>query len=149
MSETTEARNLLFDLYTKTDNPRLRATLAPVAMDPSGFGRRFYERLFALSPGLRRLFPADLSMQQLKVAQMLCLLVGGLDEPDALLPTLHALGESHRGFGAKPAHYFAVGEAMIDTLAAMNGAAFDDEARASWQRLYGFIAREMQRGERH
>ena len=148
MNETTEARGLLFDLYTQTDNPRLRATLAPVALDPADFGRRFYARLFELGPGLRRLFPADLSVQQLKVAQMLCLLVGGLDEPEALLPTLHALGESHRAFGAKPAHYLTVGEAMIDTIAAMNGAAFDEDARAAWQRLYGFIAREMQRGER-
>ena len=75
---------------------------------------------------------------------MLCLLVGGLDEPDALLPTLHALGESHRGFGAKPAHYFTVGEAMIDTLAELNGA-------ADYTRVNGVpveTSRELHEGDR-
>ncbi len=38
MSDTAE---LLFDVYTRSDNPMLRATLAPVVADPDGFARRF------------------------------------------------------------------------------------------------------------
>jgi nitric oxide dioxygenase len=146
MLHGAEAANLLWDQLSGADHPRLRATLAPVLADPAAFGRRFYERLFEISPGLRALFPADLAVQQLKLAQMLCLVVASLDQTEKLEPTLQRLGESHRGFGAKPAHYVAVGEALLDTLAEINGVAFDDEARASWQRLYGWVAHRMRRG---
>lgn len=135
--------------FGNEDQARVRATLAPVATDPAGFAQAFYERLFTHSPGLRHLFPADLEPQYKKLSQTLCVIVAGLENPDRLLPTLRALGEAHRRYGAKGIHYLSVGDALIQTLADRNGPGFEGESRAAWQRLYGWIANAMQAGGRH
>jgi len=65
------------------------------------------------------------------------------------VPRLRALGEAHRGYGAKSVHYVAVGEALLHTLAARNGPGFEGEPRAAWQRLYAWVAQVMQAAARH
>lgn len=124
----------------------LRRTLVPVLANPADFGARFFATLFARAPALRRLFPANLLPTQAKLAQMLALIVAGLDTPAALAGTLHALGARHRGYGVKHAHYVAFGEALISALADLNGPAFSVDARSAWQRLYGWVTEQMQRG---
>lgn len=143
MGDTAE---LLFDVYTRSDNPLLRATLAPVVADPDGFARRFYERLFERAPALRRLFPTDMTQQRVKLVQMLGIVAAGLDEPEHLIGTLQDLGARHRGYGAKFAHYIEVGEALLDALAEVNGPAFNNDSRAAWQRLYVWVSEQMRRG---
>lgn len=143
MSDTAE---LLFDVYTRSDNPMLRATLAPVVADPDGFARRFYERLFERAPALRRLFPTDMTQQRVKLVQTLGVVAAGLDEPDHLVGTLQELGARHRGYGVKFAHYVEVGEAMLGALADVNGPTFTPDARAAWQRLFAWVAEQMRRG---
>jgi hemoglobin-like flavoprotein len=143
MSQTAE---LLFDVYSRSDNPLLRATLGPVVADPSGFARRFYAHLFARAPGLRRLFPDDMSMQEMKLVQTLGVIAAGLEEPERIIGMLEDLGARHRGYGVKFAHYVEVGEALLDALAEVNGPAFNAQARAAWQRLYTWISQQMRRG---
>ena len=135
--------------FTPDDQARIRATLAPVVADPVGFARDFYTRLFEHSPGLRHLFPADLEPQQKKLSHTLGVIVAGLEHADRLLPTLRALGEAHRRYGAKGVHFLSVGDALIQTLADRNGPAFEGETRAAWQRLYGWVANVMQSAARH
>lgn len=146
MGVPASSAGLLFDLLVPTDHPRIRATLAPAAADPSGFARAFYARLFELAPGIRALFRGDMAAQELKLAQTLVALVGGLDQADGLVPTIEALGRAHRGYGAKPAHYPLVGQALLDTLAAFNGPTFDDATRAAWERLFAWVAQHMMHG---
>ena len=141
-----DAAELLFDVYTRSDNPMLRATLAPVVADPDGFATRFYDRLFDRAPALRRLFPIDMTLQRMKLVQTLGVVAAGLDEPERLVDTLQELGARHRGYGVKFAHYVEVGEALIGALADMNGPAFTADARAAWQRLYAWVAEQMRRG---
>lgn len=136
-------------VFTPDDQARIRATLAPVAADPTGFARDFYARLFEHSPGLRHLFPAQMEAQQLKLSHTLSVIVAGLDHADRLLPTLRALGEAHRRYGAKGVHFLSVGDALIQTLADRNGPGFEGESRAAWQRLYAWIAQVMQAAARH
>lgn len=124
----------------------LRLTLTPVLAQPAAFGARFFAILFGRAPALRRLFPANLLPTQARLAQMLAVIVAGLDTPDVLAATLRALGARHRGYGAKHAHYVAFGEALISALADSNGADFSADARSAWQRLYGWVAEQMQRG---
>jgi len=136
-------------VFSADDQARVRATLAPVAADPAGFARDFYARLFDHSPGLRHLFPADLSVQHLKLSHTLCVVVAGLEDPESLLPTLRALGEAHRRYGAKGVHFLSVGDALIQTLADRNGPGFEGETRVAWQRLYAWVANVMQAAARH
>lgn len=146
MGVPATSAGLLFDLLTPADHPRIRATLAPAAADPAGFARAFYARLFELAPGIRALFKADMAAQEMKLAQTLVTVVGGLDQAESLVPTIEALGRTHRGYGTKVAHYPLVGQALIDTLAAVNGPAFDDDTRAAWERLYAWVAQHMLHG---
>ena len=146
MTQGAEASALLWDLYSTADNPVLRATLTPVATDPSGFAARFYAHLFRRSPGLRTLFPADMAQQYLKLAHTLCVVVSGLDQPEQVVPGLEALGARHRGYGVRPHHYILVGEALLAALAEANGDAFDERAHAAWSRLYAWVTGHMGRG---
>jgi hemoglobin-like flavoprotein len=52
----------------------------------------FYDRLFALTPKLRELFPSDLRDQKRKLMQMIATAVGGLNRLDKIIPAVKALG---------------------------------------------------------
>jgi nitric oxide dioxygenase len=146
MPDPAEAATLLWDLYSSADNPVLRATLTPVATDPPGFAKRFYHHLFERAPGVRSLFPADMTEQYLKLSNTVCVVVSGLDRSDDLIPGLQALGARHRGYGVKPHHYIPVGDSLLEALADVNGKAFDDSARAAWSRWYAWVAMHMSQG---
>lgn len=141
----SEPHELLFDVYTRADNPMLRATLAPVVANPGGFAKMFYAKLFERAPALRSLFPDDMAQQELKLVQTLGIIAAGLEHPERIVSMLEDLGARHRRYGVKFAHYVEVGEALFDTLAEFNGATFDRNARASWQRLYAWISEQMRR----
>jgi len=143
MSQTAE---LLFDVYSRSDNPLLRATLGAVVADPTGFAKAFYGHLFERAPGLRALFPLDMSQQEMKLEQTLGVVAASLDEPEKITDLLADLGRRHRGYGVKFAHYVEVGIALLDALADVNGDNFSAEARASWERLYTWISQQMRRG---
>jgi hemoglobin-like flavoprotein len=56
---------------------------------------------------------------------------------------LQALGRRHHGYGAEPAHYEAVGEVLLDSLAHIAGDAWTDEARQAWTDAYAVVADVM------
>lgn len=124
----------------------LKRSFASALRDPDRFGREFYDRLFALAPALRRLFPADLTHQRDKLVRALTVLVRGLDAPQALVPTLRQLGARHVGYGVQPGHYVLVGEALVDTLDSLGEARLDAPTRAGWSRLFGWVAAHMLEG---
>jgi hemoglobin-like flavoprotein len=127
-------------------NAALRRSFAAAMRDPERFGRDFYDRVFALAPGVRPLFPADLSHQRDKLVRALAMLVRGLDMPETLVPALQQLGARHVGYGVQAPHYAVVGEALIDTLAGLADPPMDASTRAAWTRLYGWIAATMLAG---
>jgi len=146
MVSMSDHAELLFDVYSHSDNAMLRATLAPVMADPDAFATHFYANLFARAPALRSLFPSDMNLQRMKLVQTLGVVAAGLDQPEVLIGTLEELGARHRGYGVKFAHYVEVGEALIAALAEVNGPAFTGSARSAWHRLYAWVAEQMRRG---
>ena len=104
----------------------------------------FYQRLFELDPALRPMFPASLVGQGRKLMQMLGAVVGLLDRPAALIPTLESLGRRHVNYGIRDEHYATVGAALLWTLEQGLGAAFTPEVRAAWVALYEVVATTMQ-----
>ncbi len=119
------------------------ALLLPKADATAGL---FYEHLFAADPALRALFPADLQAQRTKLMQMIGGAVGLVDKPHVLLPMVRQLGGRHAVYGVMPAHYGAVGAALLKTLAQRLGPAFDDDTRTAWEMLYALIAGMMLEG---
>ena len=146
MSQGADASALLWDLYSSADNPVLRATLTPIASDPSGFSKRFYGHLFRRSPGLRTLFPEDMEQQYLKLAQTLCVVVSGLDQPKQIVPGLEALGARHRGYGVRPSHYRLMGQALMASLGGALGDAWTPEYTQAWSEAFELIAQTMIEG---
>jgi nitric oxide dioxygenase len=103
----------------------------------------FYTRLFELAPQVRALFKGDMVEQGRKLMAMLRTVVSLLDKPDVLVPAAQRLAERHVGYGAVPAHYAVVGQALIDTLAKGLGDAFTPETRAAWTAAYGLLSSVM------
>lgn len=109
----------------------------------------FYDRLFALAPALRPLFPAkSLGEQKKKLMQTLTIAVRGLDRLDELVPALESLGRRHAGYGVEDAHYDTVGQALLWTLRQGLGAGFTPAVRDAWAETYGLVASVMQRAAR-
>lgn len=103
----------------------------------------FYDRLFALDPALRALFPEDLSEQKKKLMATLDFAVGALKKPEALMPALRALGMRHVRYGVSAAHYATVGAALLFTLEQGLGGCFTSEVRSAWTRLYSALSTTM------
>jgi hemoglobin-like flavoprotein len=95
-------------------------------------GMIFYEKLFAVAPGVRHMFKDDLQDQAEKLTKMLSYVVMKLNTLDEIDEALAALGKRHQQYGADPAHYDIVGNCLVDTL--KNGLAehWYDELQEAW-----------------
>lgn len=107
-------------------------------------GERFYQRLFRLDPGLRRLFHRDMADQTRRLVVMLDIAVCGLDEPTVLIPIVQALGARHANYGVDAAHYGTVGAALLWALGEALTTDFTPEVEDAWTAFYGFVADHMQ-----
>jgi nitric oxide dioxygenase len=114
--------------------------LAPTAMETAAL---FYDRLFAVHPGLRPHFPAELDGQCAKLMSMLGAVVAQLHDLPALRPMLGDLARRHVGYGARPEHYAPVGEALLWTFARRLGEGFTPAHEAAWRKAYAALAAAM------
>jgi hemoglobin-like flavoprotein len=133
-------------MLTANDIMLVRASFARVVPIKNAAADLFYDRLFAVAPELRRVFPADLHLQKQKLMAMLATAVGGLTELDALVPKVKALGARHVGYGARAADYSVVGEVLLWTLERGLGEAFTPDVRAAWTKVYSVLAATVQAG---
>jgi len=115
-------------------------SVAPIASKAADL---FYDRLFEIAPDVRQLFPADLSVQKVKLMAMLAKAVNNLHQLDAVLPSLRQLGDRHREYGVSADHYAPVGAALLWTLEQGLGSAFSPEVKAAWTAAYGALAGAM------
>lgn len=122
---------------------RVRQSFALVLPIAPTAAALFYDNLFVAQPQLRALFKGDMQDQGTKLMQMIGAAVGLLDRPQLLLPVLRQLGARHGGYGVQPAHYDAVGAALLKTLEQGLGAAFDALTREAWATMYGLVASTM------
>ena len=122
---------------------RSHAALTARAVDlPS----RFYERLFAADPGVRRLFPEDLTRLRAHFHAALALVVRNLDDVEVLGQSLRDLGVQHVHWGAQPKHYFTVREALMTALKELSGEDWSVELDQDWRDAIGTIASFMLEG---
>lgn len=132
----------LTDAQAETARKALRVVL-PQA---DTLGLLFYARLFELDPALRALFKVDLNEQAHTLMTMLALCAEGLDEREVLSYTLRNLGARHMGYGVKPQDYLTVQEALLWTLRAGAGDAWDEEREGAVAALIRMFIDEMQKG---
>jgi nitric oxide dioxygenase len=103
----------------------------------------FYDRLFEIAPGVKAMFPADMTEQRKKLMATLAAVVNGLSNLESILPTASALAVRHVSYGARPEHYPVVGGALLWTLEKGLGAAWTPEVAAAWTAAYGTLSGYM------
>jgi nitric oxide dioxygenase len=113
------------------------AKVAPIAPQAADL---FYGRLFEVAPGVRSLFPEDLSEQKKKLMGMLAVVVGGLDRLETILPAASALAKRHVAYGAAPEHYSVVGGALLWTLEKGLGESWTPEIADAWTEAYSTLS---------
>jgi hemoglobin-like flavoprotein len=133
-------------MLTTNDIALVRASFAKVVPIKDTAADLFYGRLFEIAPALRPMFPADLKEQKVKLMAMIAAAVGGLDNLDALVPPVKALGARHADYGVNAAHYGTVAEALLWTLERGLGDGFTPDVRAAWIKVYTVLAETMQAG---
>jgi NAD(P)H-flavin reductase/hemoglobin-like flavoprotein len=103
----------------------------------------FYARLFIENPGVREMFPPAMDQQRDRLLGAIVRIVQSADRPEFLENFLEQLGRDHRKFGAKPAHYEAVGRALIAALKRYAGDAWTREVENAWVGAYSLAAGTM------
>lgn len=103
----------------------------------------FYGRLFEQHPPLETLFRGDMVEQGRKLMATLALAVGAARNLDALRDPLTALASRHVGYGARPEHFEAVGDALLWTLSQGLGHRFTPQVKDAWTALYGEVVGVM------
>ena len=109
----------------------------PVALKTS---QLFYARLFETKPALRYLFSEDMAVQQAKLMDMLGMIVRRLDQAEAYMGEVKALGQRHVTYRVEDAHYADVGTALLWALQQVLGAAFTPEVGVAWHEAYFLVA---------
>jgi hemoglobin-like flavoprotein len=117
-----------------------RALAAPPLGEPD-LVTLFYNRLFEVAPSVRELFHNRMTAQHEKFREMLLVIRASLLRLDQLVPALWQAGKNHRLYGAEPAHYAVVGEALLWAIEQRLGPeTITEEDRISWRNFYDLLA---------
>jgi hemoglobin-like flavoprotein len=100
----------------------------------------FYDRLFAVAPQVKAMFPADMTEQRKKLMATLSVVVNGLDDLETILPAASALATRHVSYGAKAEHYPVVGGALLWTLERGIGDNWTPEVADAWTAAYEMLS---------
>ena len=122
---------------------RLRVSLARLLAHGDALAATFYRMLFENYPGVRALFPTDLSQQQSKLTKSLVWVVANLDRREQLVPAVRELGRRHVGYGAAVEHYPLVRETLIAAMARTAAGEWSDALAADWRLSIDLIAHHM------
>lgn len=117
----------------------IRTSLAALEGREAGAADIFFRRLFSRLPELPALFRHDEAVMRGKFANMLAVF-GHAKDMDKLAPALAAMGARHGGYGARPGHFEAMGEALLAALAEVLGKDFTPDVEFAWRLAYAEVA---------
>jgi hemoglobin-like flavoprotein len=100
----------------------------------------FYDRLFAVAPQVKTMFPADMTEQRRKLMATLAVVVNGLSNLESVLPAASALARRHVAYGARAEHYPVVGSALLWTLEKGLGEGWTPEVASAWTAAYATLS---------
>ena len=103
----------------------------------------FYDRLFAIAPQVKAMFPADMTEQRKKLMATLAVVVNGLSNLESILPAASALAQRHVAYGAKAEHYPVVGSALLWTLEKGLGDGWTPDVASAWTAAYATLSGYM------
>ena len=126
----------------------LRETFERVKVENGGataLGMAFYKRLFEKYPSVKPLFHTPPEEQHKKLVASLGAIVAGVEQPERLLPYLHAMGIRHLKYKTENAHYGAVGENLLAVLSEhlSKEGQWTPEMQETWEAAIGVVAKTM------
>jgi nitric oxide dioxygenase len=121
----------------------LRSSFRQLAQAPGQAAALFYDRLFALAPEARRLFPAEMEAQGIKMMSTLGLVVSQLHDLEAMTPVVSALARRHVGYGVRPEHYALIAEPLQYMLHQSLGERCTEEVAAAWAKALAGLSAAM------
>ena len=125
---------------------RVRGSVALLLPDIAGLTRRFYDRLFEVSPESRGLFRVDMAVQRQHFAAALSVIMKNLTLLDVLTEPLRELGGQHAEIGVRPQHYPLVRDAMLFAMRQTLTHDWTDELAADWHDLLDTVSAIMMSG---
>jgi hemoglobin-like flavoprotein len=128
----------------------VQRTAAVVADRPVALAEAFYRHLFQLAPGVRSMFPADMSAQNEKLCRALfqCVraLAGDDREATDMETSLRRLGAQHANrYAVRPEHYPYVGHALARAVRDLSQD-WSTTCTSSWIWVYTWMSEHMMAG---
>jgi hemoglobin-like flavoprotein len=124
---------------------RLKKSFTEVAAEPHALAARFYLELFTAVPGLRPLFPTDMTVLEGHFEAALALVIRNLEDMAVLQDSLRDLGAQHVGWGVKPEDYFVVRDVIVRAIHE-GSASWNEQLEADWRSAITAIAVAMLQG---
>ncbi|MEO0390472.1 MAG: globin domain-containing protein [Pseudomonadota bacterium] len=121
----------------------VQASFQRVVLIKDQLGRAFYQELFRIAPQVRPIFPADMAAQEAKLTDALIYVVDNLTRPDVIEETLVPLALRHLDYGAQPAHFAAVGMALMTALRQTAPGGITPQESNAWMAAYSAMADMM------
>lgn len=103
----------------------------------------FYEKLFAIAPHLRLLFPGNLNNQSRKISKVMDLTIVHLESPKKIELMIERLGRYHKDILILPDYYDYMSQAMIETIKERMPEQFSKELEESWRAVLHYISKIM------
>ena len=111
---------------------RVKTSYAALPVEGRQLSGRFYQELFTASPGLRALFPRDLTNLQGHFESALALVVRNLNDVGSLTPALRDLGAQHVHWGARPEDYLTARESLVAAIGSLSPS-WDARLQQDWR----------------
>ncbi|XP_011670834.2 uncharacterized protein LOC763287 isoform X2 [Strongylocentrotus purpuratus] len=146
------------DTMTKKQRELVESTWEMMASAPDKHGAVMFAKLVSDNPKVGRLFPFGKKKYPYKkllnenevishgerFMTTLGQVVGGLDDPEFLVPMLHQLATRHSGYGVTKELFLAVKSALMFTLKqGLGKSVFSGEVQEAWAAAYQFIEDSM------
>lgn len=133
--------------YEDLNIPLLKESFAALAPNGEELMAHFYARLFRRHPEVKPLFQGvEMKVQKRQLLASLSFTVTHLHDLGKLAQKLVPMGKRHQDYGAKPAHYTAVAEALLFCMAELADELWTDELAQAWEKALSFVAQTLLSG---
>jgi hemoglobin-like flavoprotein len=113
-------------------------------IDMETVGGLFYNKLFEIAPEVKPMFSRSaMPEQSKKLLGMLSYVISKLDRLDEILDEVKKIAQRHNAYGAKSAHYTAVGTALLWTLEQGLDTYWNNELEVAWTEVYTVLSGAM------
>jgi len=122
----------------------IETSFEKLAPNANELAKLFYKELFEKYPSVKPLFKnTRIKNQEKKLVSALSTVVSSLRKPDELEAVLIGLGNKHIKYGAKPEHYEAVIETLLEVMANTAGNEWSEKIENTWRQALNSVASTM------